>query len=172
MTKQTQQMPLLMKIGSISSLTTAEIVQIKKYIEQKTILDVEFKDADGETFIPVGFTPEIIGDDSTTPATVTVIKDGSVVKATVELGAPVIDGETPFETDTEVTIEAEEGASIFYTTDGETPTQESTEYTEALTLDATTTVKAIAVKDTYVSPVASKTFTKSEAQNDDQGVGE
>ena len=161
MSKQTQQMPLLMEVGSISALTTAEIEQIKKYIELGTILDVQFTDADGETFIPVGFTPEVVGDDSTTPASVTVIKNGNVVKANVVLGAPVIDGETPFESTTKVTIEAEDGASIFYTTNGSTPTEESTEYTEALTLSATTTVKAIAVKGTYVSTVASKTFTKS-----------
>ena len=161
MSKQTQQMPLIMEIGSISALTTAEIEQIKKYIELGTILDVQFTDADGETFIPVGFTPEVVGDDSTTPASVTVVKNGNVVKANVVLGAPVIDGETPFASTTEVTIEAEDGASIFYTTNGSTPTEESTEYTEALTLSATTTVKAIAVKGTYVSTVASKTFTKS-----------
>ena len=161
MSKQTQQMPLLMEVGSISALTTAEIEQIKKYIELGTILDVQFIDADGETFIPVGFTPEVVGDDSTTPASVTVIKNGNVVKADVVLGAPVIDGDTPFESTTEVTIEAEEGATIFYTTNGSTPTEDSTEYSEALTLSATTTVKAIAVKGTYVSTVASKTFTKS-----------
>ena len=161
MSKQTQQMPLLMEVGSISALTTAEIEQIKKYIELGTILDVQFTDADGETFIPVGFTPEVVGDDSTTPASVTVIKNGNVVKADVVLGAPVIDGDTPFVSTTEVTIKAEEGASIFYTTNGSTPTEDSTEYSEALTLSATTTVKAIAVKGTYVSTVASKTFTKS-----------
>ena len=161
MRKQTQQMPLLMEIGSISALTTAEIEQIKKYIELGTILDVQFTDADGETFIPVGFTPEVVGDDSTTPASVTVVKNGNVVKADIVLGAPVIDGETPFESTTEVTIEAEDGASIFYTTNGSTPTEDSTEYSEVLTLSATTTVKAIAVKGTYVSTVASKTFTKS-----------
>lgn len=161
MSKQTQQMPLLMEIGSISALSTAEIEQIKKYIELGTILDVQFTDADGETFIPVGFTPEVVGDESTTPASVTVIKNGNVVKANVVLGAPVIDGETPFESTTKVTIEAEDGATIFYTTNGSTPTEDSTEYSEALTLSATTTVKAIAVKGTYVSTVASKTFTKS-----------
>lgn len=162
MTKQTQQMPLLMVIGSISALTVEEIEKIKKYIELGTILDVQFTDTDGETYIPLGYTAEVIGDDdSVTPATVTVVKNGSIVKADIVMGAPVIDGETPFESSTEVKIEAEDGASIYYTTDGSTPTQESDEYTDKLTLDATTTVKAIAVKDTYVSPVASKTFTKS-----------
>ena len=160
--RQEQQVPLVMEIESINSLTVAQIEEIKKYIELDTILCVQFKDANGEVFIPVAYTPEVIGDDeSVTPATVTVINGGNVVQANIVLGAPVISGETPFESETEATIVAEEGASIYYTTDGSTPTQESTEYTDKITLSATTTIKAIAVKDTYVSGVASKTFTKS-----------
>lgn len=160
--RQEQQVPLVMEIESISSLTVAQIEEIKKYIELDTMLCVQFKDANGEVFIPVAYTPEVIGDDeSVTPATVTVINGGNVVQANIVLGAPVISGETPFESETEATIVAEEGASIYYTTDGSTPTQESTEYTDKITLSATTTIKAIAVKDTYVSGVASKTFTKS-----------
>lgn len=150
-----------MNISSISSLTVEQIEQIKQYINLGTIFCVQFIEESGESFIPIGYTPEVEGDDSVTPATVTVVKDGSVVKADIVLGAPAIKGETPFETKTEVTIESEEGASIFYTTDGSTPTTDSTEYTEAIELSATTTVKAIAVKGTYESPVASKTFTKS-----------
>lgn len=154
-------MPILFKVGNIASLTVAEIEQMKKFIELDTILAVQFVDDDGENMIAVGYTPEVVGDESTTPAVVTVIKNGSVVQASVVLGAPVIDGETPFASTTDVEMTAEEGASIFYTTDGSTPTTESTEYTEKVTLSATTTVKAIAVKGTYESPVASKTFTKS-----------
>ena len=48
-----------------------------------------------------------------------------------------------------------------YTNDGSTPTAASTAYTEALTLEATTTIKAIAVKGGITSEVASKTFTKN-----------
>lgn len=159
--RQEQQTPLVMEVESINALTTAQIEQIKKYMENDVMLCVQFKDANGETFIPVAYTPEVVGDDSTTPATVTVVNGGSLVQANIVLGAPVIKGTTPFETKTEVTIEAEEGASIFYTDDGSTPDSESTEYTGAIELTATTTIKAIAIRGTYESPVASKTFTKS-----------
>jgi len=40
-----------------------------------------------------------------------------------------------------------QGATIYYTTDGTEPTANSTQYTDGFTLNANTTVKAIAVKD-------------------------
>ena len=53
------------------------------------------------------------------------------------------------------------GASIYYTTDGSDPTTSSTAYNGAISLSATTTIKAIVVKDnTSRSAVSSKTYTK------------
>ena len=77
------------------------------------------------------------------------------------VSAPTISGNTPFETSTQVTLSAEAGAEIRYTTDGSTPTSSSPLYSAAFTLNATTTVKAIAIKDGVTSSVANKTFTKS-----------
>ena len=77
------------------------------------------------------------------------------------LAAPTISGTTPFAETTSVTMSGPDGAEIRYTTNGSTPTAESTLYSEAFTLSDTATVKAIAIKDGQSSEVASKTFTKS-----------
>ena len=59
-----------------------------------------------------------------------------------------------------VTISAVEGAKIYYTLDGTTPTESSAVYSSALSIEETTTVKAIAVKDGYNnSEVAEAKFT-------------
>ena len=60
-----------------------------------------------------------------------------------------------------MTISAQSGAIVYYTSDGSTPTEESTRYTGALTLSESATIKAIAVLDGESSDVASKAFTKS-----------
>lgn len=74
--------------------------------------------------------------------------------------APTISGTTPFEESTTVTMSGPAGSTIHYTTDGSTPTASSTQYSEALTLTDTTTVKAVAVKDGVSSSVTTRTFTK------------
>ena len=86
--------------------------------------------------------------------------------ATPTVTAPIISGTTPFAETTQVTITEPEGARVYYTIDGSTPTSGSTLYTEPFTLSATTTVKAIAIKDEVSSSVASKTFTKSSGGSD------
>lgn len=83
------------------------------------------------------------------------------------LAAPTISGNTSFTESTQVTITAAPGATIKYTTDNSTPTSASSTYNAPLTIKATTTVKAIAIKDGKTSSVASKVFTKK--KDDDMG---
>ena len=84
---------------------------------------------------------------------------GSVDPVTV--AAPQFSGDTQFTETTQVTMTAESGATIHYTTDGTTPTSSSTTYSVPITLSDTTTVKAIAVKDGISSSVTSRTYTKT-----------
>ena len=58
-----------------------------------------------------------------------------------------------------VTITAEDGATIYYTLDGNNPTNESTVYSSALTISETTTLKAIAVKAGLSSAITTATYT-------------
>ena len=85
------------------------------------------------------------------------------------LAAPTISGNTTFTESTQVSMSGPDGAEIHYTTDGTVPTAESALYSEAFTLSATTTVKAIAIKDGQSSEVASRVFTKS---SNDDGMGQ
>lgn len=60
-----------------------------------------------------------------------------------------------------VTITATGADHIYYTLDGSTPSNTSTEYTESFNISSTTTIKAIAVKDGYLdSEVATATIKK------------
>ena len=85
------------------------------------------------------------------------------------VAAPTISGDTSFADTATVTITAEQGAEIRYTTDGTVPTASSSLYSDQLTLTNTTTVKAIAIKDGVSSEVASRVFTKS---SNDDGMGQ
>ena len=76
------------------------------------------------------------------------------------LAKPTISGANPFTESTEVTMSGPEDAEIYYTTDGSTPSAQSTLYEGGFTLSDTTTVKAIAIKNGESSEVSTKLFTK------------
>lgn len=85
----------------------------------------------------------------------------SIVKAP-KVGLPIISGQTPFYPSTTVTLSCEtSGAEMHYTTSGDDPTGGDQTYSKPFTLTETKTVKVIAIKNTDVSEIASKTFTKA-----------
>lgn len=120
--------------------------------------------AAGETVISATF-PD--GDASYKPQTVsyTLTVTDSRTTCSIPTFSPVAGAVAA---NTEVTISsATTGATIYYTTDGSTPTAESSHGTvgtpsATVTIDAAKTIKAIAVKDDYAtSDVASATYTVS-----------
>ncbi|MBO7068936.1 MAG: chitobiase/beta-hexosaminidase C-terminal domain-containing protein [Bacteroidaceae bacterium] len=169
------------------SVTIPGLGTIRFSVQAKAVEDVEDVAKKLITNRKVVFTPdpEILAALKATGVQITCIdKDGKVVKRVQDdasnetivvedpdsqngqqngegsLASPVISGVTPFEESTEVTITGPVEAEIRYTTDGSTPTAESTLYEQAITLSNTATVKAIAIKDGLSSEVASKLFTK------------
>ncbi len=68
-----------------------------------------------------------------------------------------------YDTDIAVELIAEEGASIYYTTDGNDPTEKSKQYSEPIEIKArskvtATTIKAIAVKEGEISEIVHKSY--------------
>ncbi len=71
------------------------------------------------------------------------------------------------------TITAEEGADIYYTINGDTPTAESTKYENGVQIPtATTTLKAIAVKNGVISEVSTAIYTYQETIDETLGTFE
>ena len=81
------------------------------------------------------------------------------------LAKPTIYGANPFTESTEVTMSGPEDAEIYYTTDGSTPSAQSTLYEGGFTLSDTTTVKAIAIKNGESSEVSTRLFNKGTGGN-------
>jgi hypothetical protein len=72
----------------------------------------------------------------------------------------VISGVSPFEETSQVSISGPDGATIYYSENGDDPDSNDTLYTQPFTIDETTTIKAIAIKDGVSSQVTTKVFTK------------
>ena len=85
---------------------------------------------------------------------------GSGSSNTNSVAAPVISGVSPFEETSQVSISGPEGATIYYSENGDDPDTNDTLYTQPFTIDETTTIKAIAIKDGVSSQVTTKVFTK------------
>ena len=85
------------------------------------------------------------------------------------VAAPTISGVNPFEETSQVSISGPDGATIYYSENGDDPDANDTLYTQPFTIDETTTIKAIAIKDGVSSSVASKTLYKSSSGDDNSG---
>lgn len=80
---------------------------------------------------------------------------------TTTVTAPDISGTTPFTDKTTVTITVPDGTTVYYTTDGSTPSYQGDEYEGPFDITATTTVKAVAYDaNENPSSVVSKEFVK------------
>ena len=91
-------------------------------------------------------------------AQITKIK---IYKATA-VSEPEITPSCEFENSQTVEMSAADGAKIYYTTNGDEPTDASAEYTAPFSVNATTTVRAVAVLNGETSSVVSATYTKIE----------
>ena len=85
---------------------------------------------------------------------------GSGSSNTNSVAAPTISGVNPFEETSQVSISGPDGATIYYSENGDDPDSNDTLYTQPFTIDETTTIKAIAIKDGVSSQVTTKVFTK------------
>jgi len=86
----------------------------------------------------------------------------TTVAASTQVAAPTLSiGTGTYTTEQEVEITCEtDGVNIYYTTNGDEPTTSSAEYTAAIDITSTTTLKAIAVKDGLTnSEVSEATYT-------------
>lgn len=80
---------------------------------------------------------------------------------TTTVTAPEISGTTPFTDKTTVTITVPTGTTVYYTTDGNTPSDQGDEYDSPFEISATTTVKAVAYDNAgNHSSVVTKEFVK------------
>ena len=133
--------------------------------------DDDYTNVEGTNYFPLFITEDMVVDDKVIiKAYHTVTVGGNTAQSeVVTVKYNVVNPEvsispasTIFANTIDVILTATpEGASIYYTTDGSEPTAESTAYNEAITLDATTTIKAIAVFDGITSEVSEATFTKN-----------
>ncbi|MBQ9546755.1 MAG: chitobiase/beta-hexosaminidase C-terminal domain-containing protein [Bacteroidales bacterium] len=107
-------------------------------------------------------TSEIVLTDGT-GFTASVVVNQEAAAETPQVATPVLTRGTDDEINQVTITTATDGASIYYTTDGSTPTAQSTPYTDAITISGSSTIKAIAIKAGFTdSEVATQTFEEQQ----------
>ncbi|SFW24446.1 Chitobiase/beta-hexosaminidase C-terminal domain-containing protein [Prevotellaceae bacterium HUN156] len=145
------------------SANLARQIQINDYVvtnSSKLTDAISFNNSYSSTNLTEGATYKLVG----YPYMSTTYKQFRVVSALIKPSTPTFD---PVEGEFSEAFTlhlacATTGSTMYYTTDGTTPTTESTEYnsTNGIAIPAaTTTIKVIAVKAGMVSDVASATYT-------------
>ena len=89
------------------------------------------------------------------------LAQGNTLITQIHAPAFTPDGGTFTSSSVSVTISADAGATIYYTTDGSAPSTSSSVYSTAINVSTTTTINAIAVKDGNATGVVSRTFTQA-----------
>ena len=102
-----------------------------------------------------------------------IVTAAYTIKEVSEVAAPTFEpGAGEVAMGTKVTIAcATEGAVIYYTLDGEEPTEESTEYTEAIEINKALTIKAIAILGGVKSDIAEAAYTIETANEGEELAG-
>ena len=134
---------------------------IQQSADDETYSDLATYTADGSVELALAKTTRYVKFIYTSKSSGNIGLGNIAISLPVDVEAPNISGEDNFYSTTTVTLTQADADAIYYTTDGSTPTTSSTKYTDPFVLDATATVKAIAIKDEVASAVAEKTFTKA-----------
>ncbi len=128
---------------------------------QKMTIDGTDVAPDGSTLTWTGSTTKFQATNAGTPMKVTSIEVTYGAAASDGPAAPTFTGAETFSGSSDVVITGEEGTVVYYTTDGTVPTTSSltnNTNTVTVTLKATTTVQAIAVKDGKTSEMTTQKY--------------
>ena len=171
-------------VGSGQQTVAAPVIEGESFFDESTTVSITAEDG-ADIYYTLDYNyPTAASTKYTGPFTITettrvmaiAVKDGinseiarrDFTKRETTAKAPEIEGETPFTDRTTVTITSEQARDqIYYTIDGTTPNAASLPYTGPFTLIATTTVKAMYVRNGGPSEIAEKTFVKEGEINPD-----
>ncbi|MCH5221287.1 MAG: chitobiase/beta-hexosaminidase C-terminal domain-containing protein [Muribaculaceae bacterium] len=142
--------------SDFAETTNQESVALSSFTTASSDVTVTLTTSVTDQYVRLYIEPDGVSTNNGWFAMNSITINGSVNSQPSAVEAPVITV-TPGATSYSVEITcATDEAKIYYTLDGEDPTENDTEYTQAIELTKTTTVKAIAVKGADQSRVATR----------------